>query len=101
MPRGKAKKQVRRQRQPKSVSSTTIEGSAPTLMGAESFSAFMDNMQSYKRRTTTMQDARSQVLLGLAEVLQVNAQAVMHLGDIANTAPNYSETQDIKTTPSK
>ncbi len=69
----------------KSQEAATVAGNSPTLASSDSFSDFMNQMT--KVRVETKTDARSQVLLGLSQVLIVQSEAVMHLANIANTAP--------------
>jgi hypothetical protein len=80
----------------KKIKSKEVETPAPTLETSNSFTQFMDAMaqrNNIQSETVLTQDARSEVLMVCASVLQANAEAVMHLATIANTAPNFAISQ--------
>lgn len=93
---------------------TNIHGaselSPPTIDQSANFSDFMRQMTEYQsaigsvsQETTVSQDARSQVLIALATTLNAHTQlvseAVQHLASIANSAPNYKDSQEQRSFP--
>jgi hypothetical protein len=89
---------------PQNKANLTSKNDAPTLATSNSFSDFMNRMataalQPTQVRRASQVDARSGVLIALADVLVAATEAATALGSMAVEAPVIQERHNFKSVP--